>query len=650
MPTILIVDDDADNRYLLETLLQSQGYTTRSAGNGAEALQIAHTETFDLVIADILMPVMDGFSLCRVWKQDPRLFRIPFAFYTATYVEAKDEQFALNLGADCFLLKPLPPETILQEVRNLLARQTPARLEPGLPVDDSTFIAEHNQVLTRKLEKKLADNERLEARNAQLGKILAASQNEILVFDGIQLRFTFMNQKVLEHLGYDDLELRSLTPLELCPELSAEAFGAMLDSLRVGTQEKLVLETSFRKKDGSTYPVALNLEPILNGRELSFLAVVQDITQRRRLEAELRQAQKLEALGVLVAGVAHNFNNVLAAIMGTASMREMEATEAKDLEAYRIICEACRRGRDVVKSMVHFSQPSLSAAAPLELRALITEVLALLGSTTLNRIRIRERFATEPLWILGNTGDLNHALMNICINALAAMPAGGTLTIQTALVDLTWAEISLEDDGEGMTPEVLSHALDPFFTTKESGKGTGLGLSTTYGVVKAHGGTLDISSTPGQGTTVKLRFPRISLPAAASVHAKPTPSLGPLKVLLVDDDEDVRILMARMFEKAGHQVKGVANGKGALESLAAGPLPDLVILDQNMPGLTGVQLLERVRATHPDLPIIISSGQLDLDKWPCFKQPNVGIISKPFDMAELQAKLAGFLGLGRNED
>jgi CheY-like chemotaxis protein len=235
--------------------------------------------------------------------------------------------------------------------------------------------------------------------------------------------------------------------------------------------------------------------------------------------------------------------------------------------------------------------------------------------------------------------------VNLCINAMDAMPNGGTLTFRTGILEGGWVEVSVEDNGAGMAPEVLAHALEPFYTTKEVGKGTGLGLSMTYGVVKAHGGTIDLSSQEGHGTSVKIRFPRVPAPTQSAAFNAPALPLGAMKVFLVDDEEDVRFLMTRMLKKAGvSQVKTYPGGKDVLEDLRSGELPDLVILDQNMPGMNGTQTLERIRRLHPELPILISSGQPDIEELDCFKRPKVAVISKPFNLEEIQAKLVEFAG------
>jgi PAS domain S-box-containing protein len=476
-----------------------------------------------------------------------------------------------------------------------------------------------------------------------LNSIVELIPNMIFVQEANTLRLVRLNKFGEQLLGYSQAELLALDDYVFFTAQDRESFTAngIVD----------IPEETIKTRDKGERVLHTKKLPILDksGQPKYLLGISEDITERRQAEQERRkldervsQVQKLEALGGLVAGVAHNINNVLAAIMATASLRENLATEPKDLEAYRIIGTACRRGRDVVKSLTHFAQPTLSSKTPLELHALITEVRVLLENTTRNRIEIIEEFAGEPLWTLGDAGSLSHALMNLCLNSLDAMPAGGTLTLRTAVPETDWIEIFVEDSGEGMTPEVLVRVTEPFFTTKDVGKGTGLGLSMTHGVIKAHGGTLEIASAPGKITTVKIRIPRIPAPTLAPAIQALSPSLGPLSVLLVDDDEDVRYLVSRMLKNAGLQIASVAGGEEALDSLQAGSIPDLIILDQNMPRMNGIQTMERIRALFPHMPILISSGQPDIEEWACFKQPNVAVIAKPFGMSELLAKVAQF--------
>jgi len=463
------------------------------------------------------------------------------------------------------------------------------------------------------------------------------------------------NSEALRLLGVESADqLEGRSPFEFfhpdCHEKVRERIAAARQGRIVRHSEEAIL-----RQDGTVRQVEVSSARFEDSLGPGIQIVLRDVTERKqierersRLEAQLQQAQKMESLGTLVAGVAHNINNVLNVIMGTASLREDQTAEPSDQEAYRIIEKACRRGRDVVKSLIHFAKPTLSLQAPLELHALIQEVCALMQSTTRDRVRLIQAFAGEPLWINGDAGSISHVLVNLGINAIDALPGGGTLTFRTRILEGDQVEVCVEDNGGGMAPEVLGRALEPFYTTKEPGRGTGLGLSMTYGVVKAHGGTLDIASQPGQGTAVKLRFPRTPAPGQAETVNPPAPSPPSMRVFLVDDDEDVRFLMTRMLRQAGvRQLRTFAGGDGVLAALRSEGAPDLIILDQNMPGLNGVQTLDRIRQLHPDLPILISSGQPDIEAWEVFKRPNVGVISKPFNLEEIQAKLAQFGGAAR---
>jgi PAS domain S-box-containing protein len=368
--------------------------------------------------------------------------------------------------------------------------------------------------------------------------------------------------------------------------------------------------------------------------------------ERRKVEKRMVQAQRLEALGVLVAGVAHNFNNILAIIMGTASMQEKVVAEPSQLEALRIIDTACQRGRGLVRSLTHFARPSIPVQIPIDLGMVIDELRLLLENTARKNVSMVEALAEAPTWILGDPGSFNSALMNLCLNSLDAMPDGGTLTFRTAILDPEWVEISIEDTGEGMTPEVLARVTEPFFTTKPVDKGTGLGLSITYGVITAHGGSMEITSQPGRGTQVRLRLPRIDARVGATSAGEPLQNLGLAKILVVDDEEEFLDLMKRMLKMAGAmQVDTASGGREALERLQTGYKPNLVILDENMPGMDGAQTLAVVQALYPDLPILMASGKADALESGRFRQDCVAFISKPFTLEEIQRRL-GEMGIG----
>ena len=372
--------------------------------------------------------------------------------------------------------------------------------------------------------------------------------------------------------------------------------------------------------------------------------------ERRKLEAELFQAQKMESLGILAGGVAHDINNVLGAILGLASVNlEVQPAGTPARRAFETICSAASRGGKMVKSLLSFARLPASEMRTLDMNALLHEVLHLLERTTLAQVQLSLE-ADGELWPIHGDGDaLAHAIMNLCVNALDAMPGGGRLALRTRNVEPGWIEVQVEDSGTGMPPEVLGKALDPFFTTKEPGKGTGLGLSIVYSTVQAHRGRMDIQSEPGQGTRIQLCFPACGtgqvLPAGPSAVPEPAAALRVLQVLVVDDDELIREATGALLEAMGHRATIASRGEEALRWLEEGLQPDVVILDMNMPGLGGAATLVRLRGLRPFLPVLLATGRVDQGAMDLARtQPGVTLLSKPYAMQDLKAHLEAMTG------
>lgn len=365
--------------------------------------------------------------------------------------------------------------------------------------------------------------------------------------------------------------------------------------------------------------------------------------ERRRFEAQLARSQKMESLGSLAGGVAHDMNNVLGAILGLASAHaSLQPAGSSSQKAFETIEKAARRGGTLVRGLLDFTRKGLVEEAAVDLNTLVQEEVHLLERTTLSRVDCVLSLDPQLRPIRGDAGALSHVLMNLCVNAVDAMPQGGTLTLRTRNLPGDRVELQVADTGAGMTPEVLEKALEPFFTTKDQGKGTGLGLSIVYGTVKAHGGSVELQSQPGEGTTVTLGFPALATAATEIAQKEPSGIHDARKtVLLVDDDDLVRTATEALLGVLGHAVVAVPSGEEALAQLEAGLAVDLVLLDLNMPGLGGPGTLPRLRAAWPHLPVLLATGRADHAALALAKaHPGVGLMAKPFSLQELRRAIA----------
>ncbi|HLP30387.1 MAG TPA: ATP-binding protein, partial [Geothrix sp.] len=335
---------------------------------------------------------------------------------------------------------------------------------------------------------------------------------------------------------------------------------------------------------------------------------------------------------------------VLAAVLMMASAHQAQTPPGNPLHtAFETIQTACVRGRGLIRRLLDFARNQLEDVHPVDLNALVREEVELLGRTTLQKAEWVLDLDPALKQVKGDPSALGSAIINLCVNSVDAMTRGGTVTLRTRRLEDGWTELAVIDNGEGMPPEVLARALDPFFTTKAAGRGTGLGLSIVYSTMKAHGGTLEISSQQGQGqgTTVVLRFPPYELADGDRQAAQEEARVEiHHHVLLVDDDVLVREAMLPLLEGLGHTVTATASGQEALDQLEQGLPVDLAIVDQNMPGLSGDETVVRMLQLRPDLPILMASGYLPASHlgegapW-----NHIPAIAKPFSRDELRQAL-----------
>jgi len=460
----------------------------------------------------------------------------------------------------------------------------------------------------------------------------------------------YVNRAFTEYTGYDPEEALGRTPSLLkSGEHSPDFYRELWDCLAKGQTWRGRFHN--RRKDGELYWEQAVISPLrdADGRISHYLASKENITEalrleeeRHRLELQVARAQRMESLGSLAGGVAHDMNNVLAAILSLASVHQMTATEGTPLRAaLDTIATACLRGRSLVQGLLGFARKELVLESVLDLNALVREEVALLERTTMQRVKLRLDLAEGLSPIKGDPAALSHALMNLCVNALDALPDGGTLTLKTRAVGRDQVQLDVHDNGCGMSREVLEKAFDPFFTTKAPGKGTGLGLPMVYRTVEAHHGQIDVQSTPGLGTNVT-----ITLPASGEVRASQESEVRTgvegqgLRVLLVDDDDLIRQAVGSLLEAMGHAAAIADSGEKALEMLEQGLPCDAVILDLHMPGLGGARTLPLLRALRPHIPILLATGNADQEAMRLAEAHRmVTLLPKPYTFPELRKHL-----------
>ena len=370
--------------------------------------------------------------------------------------------------------------------------------------------------------------------------------------------------------------------------------------------------------DGKTATLLTSRVPMRDaaGRVIGVLGVYLDVTERKRLESQLRQSQKMEAIGRLAGGVAHDFNNLLTIISGNVHLiQHLPPGDPEFPQLLDDVRDAAERAAALTRQLLTFSRKQPTRPEVIDLNEVVTGLVSMLRRLIGTAISIRTPLTPNPVRVRADRGQLEQVLMNLAVNAKDAMPDGGTLTVGTAEIagPARLARLTITDTGIGMSDEVKRHLFEPFFTTKDVGKGTGLGLATVYGIVQQAGGTVEVESAPGAGATFTIRLPWCdATPKSSLIMPSPvlfTRSVSSQKsVLLVEDEDRVRKLVRYTLEGQGYLVTEASGGEAALRLLTPDRRVDLLVTDLVMPGIDGRELATRVRALRPDVGVVFISG------------------------------------------
>ena len=502
-------------------------------------------------------------------------------------------------------------------------------------------------------------------REEQLRRLATAVEQaaEIILITDTSGRIEYVNPAFERITGFGREEVLGQTPRILSSGEHETAFykdlwDTILDG-RVWTGQ-----LTNRKKDGSLYREEATISPIRDGEGqlVNFVAVKRDITAETELEAQLRQAQKMEAVGQLAGGVAHDFNNLLQAIQGFNELALSRIGQDDPLaEDLHQIERASQRASTLVRQLLTFSRRQIMAPEKLDLNEVIGDLMKMLRRVIGEHIHldVHPGYDLEPVY--ADPGQIEQVLVNLAVNARDAMPEGGTIHIETSLADLSarfcrlnpWARpgryvcMKVADTGGGIPEDVVEHIFEPFFTTKEVGKGTGLGLATVYGIVRQHEGLIDLQTSSGKGASFYVYLPLMSEPSGDSPQARTLDKSrgGHETILLAEDDELVRGLGQSVLSSAGYEVRLARDGQEAWDLFRQDPAAiDLALLDAVMPKRSGKALSDAIRGVRPDLPILFCSGYSFSTLGPELRpEDGLEVISKPYVPQELLRRVRHLL-------
>ena len=470
---------------------------------------------------------------------------------------------------------------------------------------------------------------------------------------------TEVNPAFCQMTGYSEAELLSMEIADLEVVNSREQIQEQISQI-INTGQ-MRFESRHRHKSGRILDVEISSQYHTDLGDY-FFCFIRDLTAQKQIQAELQQSQKMEAIGTLAGGIAHDFNNILGVIIGYGEIIRYRIKDDSGLMEYvEQILNAGQRAKDLVRQILLFSRKGEQEHIPLNLQSMVKEILKFLRATLPPGIEIQTAFSDRIGMVLADPGQVHQIIMNLCTNAVYAMEEDkGRLFIglEQVIVDKNLAatlpglqpgdfiQIKIRDTGTGIPDEIIDQIFDPFFTTKPNGKGTGLGLSVVHGILKNHGGAVKVYSEPEKGTTFNIFLPVFNADEPLETHEENLLPTGLETILFIDDETDLVEVLKAGIESLGYTVKGFSDSNAAWDHFKTDPDKfDLVITDKNMPGMTGIQLAEKISALRPGIPIIMCTGFLDTH---CVEQAKLKgifhVINKPVFIKELAVTIHQALG------
>lgn len=623
--TILIAEDDIISQQILKTFLAAEGYSLEFVDDGNHVVEVARRSKPELILLDVMLPGVDGFTLCQHLRSDSELGDVPIIMLTS--LDDDDSRIkAIELGADEFLTKPVNEAELKARVRTIT---------------------------------QLYRFRRLLAQRSKFEKLIELAPDGIVIVDEAG-RIRVANRAFRSMLGWrDDQGLIDHSVFSLVARGKRDAFAKEIAPLTRPDAEPVSLETVFEPPGGEPFSAEITAGYFEWDTAPSVEILVRDVTEKKRLQSQFLRMQRLQSVGTLAGGIAHDLKNSLTPILLASHMARSVFKEGPGLKYLDTIERAATRSTDIIKQILAFARGAEGEKRLLQPQYIVRELDKILSQTFPQNIPVTIELPEEDWMVSGDATQLHQVLMNLCVNARDAMPGGGTLSIKMENMTLDASMSSrlhadahageyvcmrVSDTGTGIAPEVMEKLFEPFVTTKEIGKGTGLGLSSSLGIVRSHGGFILVESAPGRGTTFSVFVPAARgevLNVGADQVEKPVQGHGEL-ILVVDDEKDVREMIGETLTKFGYHVLLAREGPEAV-ALFARQINEiqLTLVDFRMPVLDGVSTSRAIRYLKEDARILLLSEVEEKEELMLASNGlRLGRLVKPFSVEALLRKIS----------
>jgi PAS domain S-box-containing protein len=645
---VLVVDDEVGCRESLRLILEDK-YQITTLENGREALNYIATEKPDMVILDILMPYVDGIEVLRRIREMSLDTEVAIVTAYASIENARD---AIRYGASDYLIKPFNKEDVEKIVEKGILR-----LEERRRVKESLESSQKSKVVLEKKIEKIEKEKKELTKQITLTKeyleCLIESSIDAIITTDIEGTINFFSKGAQKLYGYSTQEIVGNPFTQYCGDNPGKITELIKKLKKTGKLQNQEIE--FVASDGSKIPSIVSASFLKDGNNkiIGILVILRDISDQKRLQEQVIQAERLKALGEMAAGVAHDFNNVLSVILGRAQLLQMQGEQqgmsaiAKGLE---VIKKAALDGADIVRRIQEFARTKKERThLPIDLNQLILEIKELTkprwkDEAQQKGIKIEFKTQLEDIPPIGGiSSELKEVFTNLIFNAVDALPQGGTITISSHLVkDDSLVEVQVKDTGIGMSAATRLKAFEPFFTTKGPGN-SGLGLSMSYGIITAHGGNIAIDSQEGQGTTFTIHLP-ITTSCHQEVEDVTTiSSFAGERILIIEDEEEIGMMLSEILDSVGCQATWAKSGQEGLDLFSRYKY-DLVITDLGMPEISGWKVAQKIKELSPQVPVILVTGwDIEMDEQELKENGVDLVVHKPWEMNKILQLIKGIL-------